>query len=218
MHAPKYLRKIVLLWLAGFPLFLNAQHDRFIGGALFSLNGIGLLGETGPFWDSPKTKEGAGHGGISAGLFVKREFTQKIYAAFELRYSSKGSIYQYQNQYGSQQFESLYLDYLELPLLFGYKMKTEKRTYFLETGVAFARLMASKVEFNEEFYRTGTPTTSGFKKSDFIWIGSVKFSPVKKWKEHFLMGVSVSTSIIPINEYYKIYNLEYGLEFNYAFY
>jgi hypothetical protein len=206
-------------FLIGILFNVNAQQNRFIGGVLFDLNGIGLLGNTGQYWNSSIENEnkGVGHGGISCGIFVKREFTEKIYSTFELRYSTKGSYYGYVSQYGLQSSESLYLNYFEIPLLIGYKFKRLKKTYYLESGFEFSKLVNSKIETNDQLYRTNTPSTKDFKKTDISWIGSFKFPLIRKWQEHFLFGIRVTRSIQSIHEYYKIYNFEYGIEFNYIF-
>ncbi len=209
------MKKVYLFVLLIFSVLLSqGQQDKFIGGVLFDLNGIGLTGDSGQFWNSPEDKEGEGHGGLSLGVFVKREFTKKMYGLFELRYSTKGSNYRYTNQYGSQSYESLYLNYVELPILLGYKFKSGKRHYYLESGFEISKLISSRLESG---YREGTPTTEGFKNYDLLWVGSMKAPIVKKWKKYFLMGIRVCSSIIPINSYYKIYNLEYGIEFSYMF-
>jgi hypothetical protein len=208
---------LIILYLIINIVRLNAQKNEFIGGVLFNLNGIGLLGNSGQFWNSSKDKVGAGHGGISVGIFVKREFTEKIYSSLEIRYSSKGSIYSFTDQNGNQAHESLYLNYIEIPLQVGYKFKPNKRYFYLETGVAYARLIYSKIEADNVLIRTGTPNTEGFKSNDFIWIGSLKFPLIKKWERNFLVGISVSRSIPSIHKDYKIYNFEYGIAFNYLF-
>jgi hypothetical protein len=212
------LKKLALTILFIYIFFsVIAQHNSFIGGVLFDLNGIGLLGNTGQYWNSSTENDGAGHGGISFGIFVKREFTEKIYSTLELRYSTKGSYYGYTSQYGTEASESLYLNYLELPLLIGYKFKHTKKTFYLETGFEFSKLVSSKVKANNEPSRYNMPGTNDFKNFDFAWIGSFKFPLIRKWQEHFLFGIRVTRSIPSIHKYIKIYNFEYGIEFNYIF-
>jgi hypothetical protein len=200
-------------------LFFNAkaQQNRFIGGVLFDLNGIGLIGHTGQYWNSSTENDGEGHGGISCGIFVRREVTEKIYTTLELRYSTKGSYYGYVSQYGTEASESLYLNYLELPFLIGYKFKPLLKTYYLESGFEFSKLIKSKIEANEQLSRTGTPAIKDFKSNDISWSGSVKFPLIRKWQENFLLGIRITRSILSIHKYCKIYNFEYGIEFNYVF-
>jgi hypothetical protein len=201
----------MFLLLVSIPFCVNAQQHNFIGGVLVSINGIGLTGDSGQFWNSSKNKEGKGHGGVSAGIFVKREFTRKIYSTFELRYISKGSYYGFKNQYGTQSSKRLYLDYIVLPVLIGYKLKHEKKSFYFESGFAFSKLISSRIEGNN------SNNTEGFKSTDILWIGSLKYPLIKKWQNNCLFGLRLSSSILTIHKYYKIYNLNYGIEFNYIF-
>jgi hypothetical protein len=217
MNANINLKNLLLTLLICTVQYVNAQQHKFIGGILLDLNGIGLLGNTGQYWNSPTENDGVGHGGISFGLFVKREFTKKIYSTLEIRYSTKGSFYRYTSQYGTPASESLYLNYVELPVLLGYKIKHLKKTYYLECGFEFSKLIYSKIQTNQLFPRSGTPTTENFKSIDVSCIGSIKLPIIRKWEKNFLFGIRVTRSILSIHEYGKIYNFEYGVEFNYIF-
>ncbi len=198
-------------------IHISAQQKRFITGLILDLNGIGLLGNTGQYWNSSTENDGVGHGGVSCGIFVKRGFTEKIYSTFEIRYSTKGSYYGYVGQYGTPAWESLYLNYLELPLIFGYKITTLKKNYYLESGLEFSKLVNSKIETSDPPARTNAPSTTDFKGADISWIGCFKFPLIRKWQEHFLFGIRVTRSIPSVHRMYKIYNFEYGIEFNYIF-
>lgn len=212
------VKKAVLSVLFVSILFsVNAQHNRFIGGVLFDLNGIGLLGNTGQFWNSSTENDGAGHGGISCGIFVKHEFTKKMYSTLELRYSTKGSYYGFVSPYGTQASESLYLSYLELPLLIGYKIRPVRKIFYLECGFEFSKLINSRIEANEQIGRSSTPDTKDLKSSDISMIGDIKFPLIRNWEEKFLFGIRVTRSIPSIHKYCKIYNFEYGIELNYVF-
>jgi hypothetical protein len=212
------MKETALLFLfMGILCNVYAQQNRFIGGIILDLNGIGLLGNTGQYWNSPTENDGEGHGGISYGLFVKREFTKKVYSTLEVRYTTKGSYYGYTSLYGTPASESLTLNYIEFPILFGYKFKPFKKTYYMECGIEFSKLINSKIETNEQLPRTGTPGTKDFKSIDISFIGSAKFPLIKKWAKNFLFGARVTRSILSIHRYCKIYNFEYGIEFNYLF-
>ena len=158
-----------------------------------------------------------GGGGVSAGLFVKREFSEKLYSTLELRYSNKGSVYEFASQFGTKSLENLFLNYAEIPVLFGYKIEGNKKTYYFETGLAFAKMISSNLHSIELLNRTGTPNAEEFKSEDVSWVGSLKFPLTNKWKEKFLFGLRVSHSIVPIHKYYKIYHFDYGVELNYLF-
>ena len=217
MKVKNNLKNILSIFFLSIALFLNAQQNKFIGGLLLNINGICITGNSGQFWNLSNGKVSGGHVGISAGIFVKREFTRKIYSTLEFRYIAKGSIYVFTSQYGTQAFETLYLRYVELPVLFGYKIKLNKRVYYFESGLAFAKLISSKIEADYSLNINGIPNTNEFKSTDISWIGSLKFPLIRKWEKNFLFGLRVSHSILPIHKYYKIYNFDYGIEFNYRF-
>ena len=218
MNVNSNLRNLLLILFIGIPLYLNAQQNRFIGGLLLNINGIEFKGrDEAQYWNSNNTgKEIGGTLGFSAGLFVKREFTKKIYSTFEFRYINKGSIYGFTNQYSMRSFETLFLNYIELPVLIGYKIKPYKRFFYFESGIAYAKLISSNMHASDMANRI-TPNTEAFKKADFSWIGSLRFPLVIKWQKNFLFGLRVSHSILSIHKYYKLYNFDYGIELNYMF-
>jgi hypothetical protein len=218
MNRNNCLRDLLCVLFICIPLFAKTQQYKFIGGVLFDLHGIGLLGNSGQYWNSSSEKEGAGHGGISCGLFVKRDLNKNLYSLLEIRYSTKGSLYVYSSQYGTPVSESLYLDYIEFPLLFGSKLTTSnKKSFYLETGLSVAKLISSRIESNDTYSRPGTPNNEDFKSIDFLWIGSIKFPLIQQKSDKLLLGVIVSQSILPIHNEIKIYNFEYGIELNYLF-
>lgn len=218
MISKKNINILLLLSFAYLIQPIDGQQRKFIGGVLLNFNGIEFKGNAVQYWTSTnQTTRIDGTLGLSAGLFVKREFAKKIYSTFELRYIRKGSIYEFISPYGTQAFQTVSLKYVEIPLLFGYKFKPYKRTFYLESGIAFAKLISSKIEENDLTPRMGTPNTKQFKKTDYSWIASLKFPLIRKWKQNFLFGLRVSRSIVSIHEYYKIYNFDYGIELNYIF-
>jgi hypothetical protein len=197
---------------------IHAQPHKFTGGIVLNANGIEFKGNSAQFWTSSnQTTKIDGTVGLSAGLFVKREFNKTLYSSLELRYIKKGSIYEFNSQYGTQAFQTVDLKYIEIPLLFGYKYKPFKRSYYLESGFAYAKLISSNIKENDLTPRSGTPNTKEFKNNDFSWIASLKFPVVKKLKENFLFGLRVSRSILTIHKYNKIYNFDYGIELIYVF-
>jgi len=211
-------RNLISLFLIGITISANAQQHKFIGGLLVNINGLEFNGNTAQFWNSSgSTTRIDGTLGFSAGLFVKREFSKNIYSTLEFRYINKGSIYEFISPYGTPASETLVLNYLELPVLIGYKIKPGKRTLFLESGLAFAKLISSNINAGDLINRTGTPNADAFKTTDISWIGSLKFPLVQKCEKNFLFGLRVSRSIPAIHKYYKIYNFDYGIEFDYVF-
>ena len=185
---------------------IDALDNNFIGGVLVNTNGIEFKGNSSQFWNSSsETTSIEGTLGLSVGLFVKREFSQRLYSTLEFRYISKGSIYQFLTLFGTESFKTVSLYYLELPILVGYKIRPVKRTYSLESGLAFARLMDSNLESSSN--SNSNSNIAGFRENDISWICSLKFPLFMQWKDKLLFGLRVSRSILSIHKNYKIYNL-----------
>jgi hypothetical protein len=195
-------------------LYTDAQNTEFIAGLLVNINGISFVGKTAQFWNASDGTIWGGLGG-SVGVSVQRDLTKKLYPKFELRYSKKGSIYEYLNQYSTQSNEVLFMNYIDIPVLIGYKFRANKKQYFLESGVSFAKQISSNIEFDELNSRTGTPNAENFKNIDISWTGCLKFVLNKKGNENLLFGLRIDHSLIPIHHYYKIYHFDYGIEINY---
>lgn len=191
---------------------LNAQSPGFIGGLLLNFNGIQIEGEKEQYWNS--TNGGiAGAGGISVGAFVKREILKNVYGIFELRYIQKGSIYEFSNQYGNKTLELLKLHYMEIPVLIGFNLRAKKKPVYFETGLAFSRMFKSKLAFSKLVERIKTPNADKFKNNDFSLIADIKF-PIN-CRQNLLLGFRAEYSLFSIHEYYKLHNLDYGVELNY---
>jgi hypothetical protein len=207
---------LIFLLLICIVISMNAQQNSFIGGAFINTNGIEFNGNSSQFWNSSsETTSIEGTLGLSVGLFVKREFTSRLYSTIEFRYINKGSIYEFLTEYSTQSFKTVCLDYLEFPILVGYKTRLVYRTYCLESGLAFARLMGSNLKSLSN--STSNSNVADFKKNDISWICSLKFPLFMKWKDKLLFGLRVSRSIMTIHKIYKIYNFDYGIEFDYNF-
>jgi len=114
---------------------IKSQNREFIVGGMIGFYGIHIEGDVenlysssdGTFW---------GTGGFSAGLNVKRNFSKDISGAFEIRYIRKGGLYEFISNVGTQAYESIRLDYIEFPLLFGVKANLKKKYLLIETGLA----------------------------------------------------------------------------------
>ena len=209
--------KLAILCVISFVnVSIFCQPGRFIGGIFFNANGIQVEGDNQIYWKNSNGKIWGG-GGLSAGLSVKHYLHKKYYLNLELRYIQKGSVYEYINQYATQSFDVLRLNYLELPVSFGYRLKTDKRNYFIETGFAYGKLFSSKVKINEFAYRTGASNAEYFKDYDISWFSCFKFPLNKKGKDNLLFGLRFSHSLLTIHEYYKLMNMVYGLQMDYIF-
>jgi hypothetical protein len=210
------LKAVIVIILNFYSVLVFCQPHKFIGGILFNGNGIHIVGDDNAFWQNSNGTIWGG-GGLSAGLLVKHFLNKKYYLNLELRYIQKGSVYEYLNQYATQSFELLRLNYMELPVSVGYKIKTNKKNYFIESGFAYAKLFSSKVKMNEFAYRTGITNAESFKDYDVSWFSSFKFPLNKKGKENLLFGLRFSHSLFTIHEYYKLKNMVYGLQLDYVF-
>lgn len=203
----------ILLWSAS-SLNLKAQNPNFIGGVLLNLNGIQIEGEKEQYWDSSNGTIW-GTGGISAGIFVKRDLTEKVYGVMELRYIQKGSLYEFADQNGSRALESLRLDYMELPVLVGFKFMRKRKPIFFEAGLAYSRLFKPEMRFKKLVERVKTPNVDNFKNNDFSIVADLKLALTRK--DNLLLGFRTEYSLFPIHKNYKLHNLDYGVELNYLF-
>jgi hypothetical protein len=153
--------------------------------------------------------------GSSAGMFVNWNFANEFYSRLELRYIEKGSIYEFLDEYGLKRFETIKLNYIEIPLLLGCKFKSQKRTIYLESGLAYANLFSSNIDQKNLSGDEDVKDENHFRKNEYSWIACLRFPIIKKWKNNLLFGLRTSYSIAPIHEDVKIYNFDYGIELNY---
>ena len=100
----------------------------------------------------------------------------------------------------------------------GYKGVYGRNNYFLfETGFAFARMFSSRVSINELSKRLDTPNAEEFAENDFSWIGSFKLPLNKRKKDNMLLGARTSHSLFSVHKRYKLFNFDYGFEFDFLF-
>jgi len=191
-----------------------SQNREFIVGGMVGFYGIHIEGDiadmysdsNGTFW---------GTGGLSLGLNVKHNFSKSIYGAFEIRYIRKGSLYEFISNVGTQAYESIRLDYIELPLLFGFKINLKKKYLLAETGFAYARLINSRMLVSELNRWDYSEKLNHFKQNDLSWVANIKYPIIKS--EKFLLGFRFTYSLLSIHSIYKLYNMDYGVELYYLF-
>lgn len=203
-----------LLIFVVFTSFVFAQKRSFDVSVFLGFNGIHIEGDNEVLYNS-NTGTVWGTGGISAGFAVKRDFAKSFYWTFDLRYIRKGSIYEFINIQGVQDFESIKFDYAELPLSLGYKTNIGKRYIYLEMGAAIAKLMNSEKIVSEYSNGQDISLFNQFKDYDFSMLGAIKLSTNRK--EKILYGIRVARSFLSIHETYKLYNFDYGIEISYYF-
>ncbi len=128
----------------------KSQNREFIVGSMVGFYGIHIEGEIEEMY-SHSNGAISGMGGLSFGFNVKRSFSENIYGVFDLRYIRKGGLFEFLNPYGLQAFVSINLDYIEIPLLIGFKINLKKKYVFAESGLAYAKMLSSKM-LASEFY------------------------------------------------------------------
>lgn len=202
----------IVLWSISLQTF--AHNNPFGASVSVSANGIQFEGNTNQFWENNSGTVWGG-AGISAGGRVHTSFHKKIYFGFGLRYTQKGSIYEYTSDFGTPAYEVCRLNYIEAPIIIGTNCKLNKKIFKLETGIAYGKMFLSSLNIAKMSNRFSTPKMDHFKTNDLSWITSVKL-PLKFIKKQKLwFGLRSSYSLFSIHEYYKLKNFNYGIEFTY---
>ena len=99
---------LVSIFLGLLSTLLVAQKNGFEASIFLGFNGIHIEGQNEVLYNSSSGTIW-GTGGLSAGLAVKRNFSKNFYWIFDLRYIRKGSVYEFNNSLGIQDFESIKL-------------------------------------------------------------------------------------------------------------
>jgi hypothetical protein len=204
----------ILLFLAATAYHGKTQDRRFIGGAMIGAYGIHNQGEIREMY-SPTNGKLWGTGGYSYGINIKRHVSDFLYVALELRHTRKGSLYEFITTYGTQGFESIKLDYVEIPLMLGFPVKVKQKNLLLESGMSYSWLFRSVMSVNDLNYWDTSEKTAHLKKHDLSVILNVKY-PVNK-NQKLLLGIRFYHSISSIHAIYKLYNMGYGIELYYLF-
>ncbi len=192
----------------------KSQNNEFIVGSMLGFYGIHIEGDIDNIY-SPSNGTIWGTGGISFGLNVKRYFSNHIYGALEMRYIRKGNTFEFINPYGLPSFVTIKLDYIEMPLLVGFKINLKKKYLLAETGIVFARMISSKMEVSEFYGWDPAAEMNNFRKNDFSWVANIKYPIIRN--EKLLLGFRFSYSLFSIHTTYKLYNMDYGIEIYYLF-
>ena len=193
---------------------VHSQNQGFTAGAVVGFYGVHINGDISEVY-SQANGELWGTGGFSLGFNVKKSFNKSIYGAFELRYSCKGSIFEFVTTYGTIAYEQIRLDYIELPLLVGFKLNLKKKYLFFETGFAYSYLINSQMTVNDLSWWDTSSIENNFKKNELSILANLKYPIIKS--EKLLLGLRFSHSLFSIHNNYKLYNLNYGIEIYYFF-
>jgi hypothetical protein len=211
------VKAVIIIIFNLFSLVTYCQPRNFIGGMFFCANGVQIEGgNSSNYWYNSNGSIFGG-GGLSTGLSVKHYLKNWYYFNIDLRYIQKGSLFTYFDQNTSQYTEFLRLNYMEIPISFGYQLNTKKTKYFIESGFAYAKLFSSKGNINEFVNRYGNINAEYFKDYDISWFSSLKTPVNRKSKKNLLLGLRFSYSLFTIHEYYDLKNMVYGLQLDYIF-
>lgn len=191
-----------------------AQNKEFVVSAIAGFYGVHIEGDINQMY-SDNFGSVSGKGGLSFGLNIKHGFSRKLYGAFDIRYSQKGSVYSFTTNYGTRAFESIMLNYIEIPLLLGIDFKVKKKHLFVETGLGYGRLLSAKMDVSDLYDWDTTEKTDGFKNEEITWVANVKYPIVQSGK--LLTGIRFSYSLNSIHKDYNLHNLVYGIEVYYLF-
>lgn len=193
---------------------IQSQSNEFIVGAAVGIYGIHIIGDIEKMY-SQTSGEFSGTGGYSVAFNVKRYISKNTFGEFELRYIRKGSIYEFITSVGTVAYESIQLDYIEIPVLIGFNINLKKRYLLAETGLAYARLIGSDMLVSEMNEWDVSDKLNNFKPNDFSWVAGLKYPVLKN--EKLLVGCRFSYSLMSIHSVYNLHNLDYGIELYYLF-
>ncbi|HBX53170.1 MAG: hypothetical protein A2275_17610 [Bacteroidetes bacterium RIFOXYA12_FULL_35_11] len=199
------------------PVF--SQENDFSAGFMAGGNGIDIRGKSYSFWRGTNNDTWGGLG-ISGGIFCERYLFKNFLAALQIRYIQKGSTYQFLNGFNETQREALRIQYIEVPVLVGYKFKPKegKGYCIVQAGIAYAQSISSKYIFNELAENTKKQEMENFKNKDLSIVASLKVPLNEPGKNNFFLGLTADWSLISIHKYYDLHNLCYGLELSYFFF
>jgi hypothetical protein len=172
----------------------------------------------------PKSRNGTIlNGGF--GISFKRRIKRNDFLKVELSFIQKGSFYSF-NQ--SNYRTTIRLNYLEFPFLWSHGFYSRKKTFFIETGLAFSQLILSSRQINIYAGQSPDPNAQNFKNIDIPWITSIKAPLNSKGKNNLEIGFRFSYSPLSIHRTYKtqsiamfkddgMHNMTYGIQLEYKF-
>ena len=191
-----------------------AQNKEFTTGIFAGFYGIHIEGDI-DYMYSPTQGNIWGTGGLSFGFNVRYFFSDHIYGTFDLRYIQKGSIFEFLNPYGLPAYVTIKLNYIEIPILAGFKINLKKKYLLAETGFAYGRMFSSKMSVSEFYSWDPSSKMVEFKKNDFSWVANIKYPVIRSKK--LLVGFRFSYSLASIHKVYNLHNMDYGVEVYYLF-
>ncbi len=155
--------------------------------------------------------------GVVAGIFVNCSFNDRTSVQMELLYATKGSL-QPTDSTNTLPYFKLVLDYMEVPVLFKYKMhiwvnKESLDKLELEVGPSFGFLVSS-TQYN---FSGPVAFDREFNKSDILFNLGLNYY----FSKDFSLDIRFANSVVPIrpnpgNTIYYLDNGEYNTTFSYT--
>ena len=175
----------------------NKTRHKITGG---DISVFGIIDETDI--DAPNSILPKLHGAIlnwGVGISIKKRIIRNEYLKTELSFIQKGSHYTFPNYYR----ESIRLNYIEIPILWSHGFYRNKKSFFLETGLAISILFLSSGQIATYTEQSQIPNAQNFKRFDFPWIVSIKAPLNPRGKNNFYIGLRASYSSLSIHNTFK---------------
>lgn len=206
-----FLKTLHIVSLLASGSVVYAQEDQFNLGFLFNVNMHSSVGENNEFWNSGERSWPSIS--TSEGIFVNRNLSKHTYGNIEFRYIQKGS-----NNTINDRWVRLSLNYIEVPISFGYKYQTFDNNIYFEAGFAYACLINSKVTSGIRKHNTtevDSTDISAIRNSGISMQIAVKKPLNPKYKDNLFLAFRFSYSMSSFSDIYQIYSLNYGFEIDY---
>jgi opacity protein-like surface antigen len=121
--------------------------------------------------------------GLDAGLFVNYQLSMRTSLQLEMEFIQKGSSHNPNVEKGDYNQYLMRLSYLQLPLLFQYKLA---KNFSVETGPAFGYLL-NYYEESDQWDIISNP----FRKFSFSWICGLNYAITDSWNANFRVDYSL---------------------------
>ncbi len=163
MKIAPYLISIALLFTS------QGKAQNFIGGALLGLNASQVSGDN---------LTGYNKAGLYGGFFVGKNLSEKSQLEMRLTYSAKGSRDIPDPENGKFSAYYLHLNYIEVPILYRYKIKK----VWLFGGLSGGYLMHSSIANESGPFPTYSIENRPFKKYEVSTHLGISLALAKKWE------------------------------------
>ena len=168
-----------------FVIQIVTHAQKFEAGAVLGLNTSQITGDNVAGYNQP---------GLIAGIWVSRSIGDHAQLVMEMEYLPKGSRKNPKPTDLDFQFYRLRLHYIEVPLIFQYRIK---KHFSLETGLSYGALIGVyEADENGELIGNFAPQEQ-FKRSDISFNAGVNWLIDEKWA----FNVRSINSIFPVRDF-----------------